>query len=97
QSIPDDRTLQFRNRIPQQHHFRLTSVFKNDLTQSFVFSREGTVFRRSRRRKPPFVNASSFSAEHIIIIGMQLDSPSRNTKRPRHPCGSQSQNSFSLL
>ena len=63
----------------------------NYVTQSLVRGSAGVGGRR-RRPKPALVDAASMASQRIKVLRCQLNPLTRHKKRPRHPCGRQTQN-----
>ena len=56
-----------------------------DVAQPLVRRRARSVVGVGRRREPPLVDAAAMSAERIEIVGVQLEPPTGQHERARHP------------
>jgi hypothetical protein len=68
----------------------------NNVGKPFVFGGAGAVFCPSGGGEPSFVNAALFKTQHVIIVGVKLDTLTRTAERSGNPSGFQTQNTIAF-
>ena len=70
------------------------AVIGDKMADTFIFAGQRTVVGRSCAAEPAFINAASFTAESIIVIGVEFDAASGDTKTAGNPVRSKTENAF---
>src|SRR5690606_36958682 len=76
----NELSFQFINGIFQKKLMRAAIFLVYDGAEPFILTGQRSIFGRSGRRKPTFIDPSTCSPQHVIIVGMKLYPTARHTE-----------------